>query len=265
MQEIGAFGALGAAGRPRPAARRADHRRPRHPGADRPLRARHRHRPEGVVPAVQRAGRRLRPRRPDRQGGARTATSTSSTARRCGRRAARSPTSACCSPAPTPTRPKHQGITWFAIDMHQPGIDIRPLREMTGHAMFNEVFMTDARVPAVGRSSATRTTAGPSPTRPSMHERAGLGAGGGGGRGLGPARHGRQAARSAGPATSCRSGGGQARRPRRHGAQVPAVERRSSSSTWPRATARSQATPSSARAWPSSTPSARSAATAPSG
>jgi alkylation response protein AidB-like acyl-CoA dehydrogenase len=42
--------------------------------------------------------------------------------------------------------PKHQGISYFAIDMHQPGVDVRPLKEMTGRALFNEVFMTDARV-----------------------------------------------------------------------------------------------------------------------
>ena len=46
-----------------------------------------------------------------------------------------------------PDQPKHQGITYFAIDMHQPGVEVRPLREMTGHAMFNETFLTDARVP----------------------------------------------------------------------------------------------------------------------
>ncbi|HET9690786.1 MAG TPA: acyl-CoA dehydrogenase family protein [Acidimicrobiales bacterium] len=45
-----------------------------------------------------------------------------------------------------PEAPKHRGITWFAIDMHQPGIDVRPLREMTGSALFNEVFITDATV-----------------------------------------------------------------------------------------------------------------------
>ncbi len=77
-----------------------------------------------------------------------------------------------------PDAPKHQGITWFAIDMHQPGIEVRPLVEMTGHAMFNEVFLTDARVPGsevIGGLNqgwaVTNTTL--------MHERSGLGAGGG--------------------------------------------------------------------------------------
>ena len=42
--------------------------------------------------------------------------------------------------------PKHQGISYFALPMHQPGVEVRPLREMTGRALFNEVFMTDARV-----------------------------------------------------------------------------------------------------------------------
>lgn len=45
-----------------------------------------------------------------------------------------------------PDVPKHKGISWFAADMHQPGMDVRPLREMTGRALFNEVFMTDIRV-----------------------------------------------------------------------------------------------------------------------
>ncbi len=42
--------------------------------------------------------------------------------------------------------PKHQGISFFLIDMHQPGVEVRPLKQMNGHASFNEVFMTDAVV-----------------------------------------------------------------------------------------------------------------------
>ncbi len=82
--------------------------------------------------------------------------------------------------------PKHQGITYFALDMLQPGVDVRPLREMSGHALFSEVFFSDARVPSdaiIGGLNngwaVANTTLG--------HERAGLGAGGGGGASWAPA------------------------------------------------------------------------------
>ncbi|MEM9623316.1 MAG: acyl-CoA dehydrogenase family protein [Pseudomonadota bacterium] len=42
--------------------------------------------------------------------------------------------------------PKHQGISYFLINMRQPGVEVRPLRQMNGHASFNEVFMVDAEV-----------------------------------------------------------------------------------------------------------------------
>ncbi|MHB1924532.1 MAG: acyl-CoA dehydrogenase, partial [Acidimicrobiales bacterium] len=46
-----------------------------------------------------------------------------------------------------PDADRHAGITWFALDMKSPGIDVRPLREMTGLALFNEVFLDDVFIP----------------------------------------------------------------------------------------------------------------------
>ncbi|MFF2059907.1 acyl-CoA dehydrogenase family protein [Rhodococcus qingshengii] len=45
------------------------------------------------------------------------------------------------------TVPKHQGISFFVIEMRQPGVDIRPIKQITGDSEFSEVFLTDARVP----------------------------------------------------------------------------------------------------------------------
>ena len=65
---------------------------------------------------------------------------------------------------------KHQGLSYFIIDMHQPGVQVHPLRQMNGHASFNQVFFTDAEVLPehlvldVGRGWAVATTT-------LMHER----------------------------------------------------------------------------------------------
>jgi alkylation response protein AidB-like acyl-CoA dehydrogenase len=69
-------------------------------------------------------------------------------------------------------KPKHQGLSYFILDMKQPGVSVHPLRQMNGHASFNQVFMTDAIVPPehlvdeVGRGWAVCTTT-------LMHERRG--------------------------------------------------------------------------------------------
>jgi alkylation response protein AidB-like acyl-CoA dehydrogenase len=47
-----------------------------------------------------------------------------------------------------PDRPRHRGLSYFVLDMRTPGVDVRPLRELTGEAMFSEVFFTDVFVPS---------------------------------------------------------------------------------------------------------------------
>jgi alkylation response protein AidB-like acyl-CoA dehydrogenase len=78
-----------------------------------------------------------------------------------------------------PDAPKHKGMTYFALDMKAPGVEVRPLRQITGEAEFNEVYMTDARVPDAHRIGevgegwrAALTTL--------MNERTAIGGGGGG-------------------------------------------------------------------------------------
>jgi alkylation response protein AidB-like acyl-CoA dehydrogenase len=78
-----------------------------------------------------------------------------------------------------PDKPKHDGITVMVIDLHAPGVDIRPLREATGAALFNEVFFDDVFVPdedvvgpVDGGWRVARSTLG--------NERVSIGGGGGG-------------------------------------------------------------------------------------
>jgi len=50
-----------------------------------------------------------------------------------------------------PEVPKHEGLTYFICDMHSPGVEIRPLRQLTGSSEFNEVFFGDVRIPDANR------------------------------------------------------------------------------------------------------------------
>ena len=76
-----------------------------------------------------------------------------------------------------PNVPKHQGITWFAFEMRQPGVEVRPLREMTGRALFSEVFVSDGRVPDDAIIGGTNNGWAVANTT-LMFERSSLGAGG---------------------------------------------------------------------------------------
>ena len=53
-----------------------------------------------------------------------------------------------------PDQEKHKGLTYFVVDMHAPGVEVRPLRQITGDAEFNEVYFTDVRIPDAERLGA---------------------------------------------------------------------------------------------------------------
>jgi acyl-CoA dehydrogenase len=84
-----------------------------------------------------------------------------------------------------PDAPKHAGMTAFVVDMSAPGVDVRPLRQITGGAGFNEVFFDDVRIPDDHRLGEVGGGWGVALTT-LMNERASIGSGMGLGRGPGP-------------------------------------------------------------------------------
>jgi alkylation response protein AidB-like acyl-CoA dehydrogenase len=76
-----------------------------------------------------------------------------------------------------PELPKHKGMTYFALDMRSAGVDVRPLRQITGEAEFNEVYLTDVRVPDTDRIGAEGEGWRASLTT-LMNERSAIGTGG---------------------------------------------------------------------------------------
>ncbi len=81
-----------------------------------------------------------------------------------------------------PDKPKHKGMTYFALDMRAEGVEVRPLRQITGEAEFNEVYMTDARVPDADRIG-DRGEGWRVALTTLMNERTAIGGGGSGGTG----------------------------------------------------------------------------------
>ena len=56
-----------------------------------------------------------------------------------------------------PDAPKHQGLTYFLMDMEQAGVEVKPLVQITGEAEFNEIFMEEVRIPEENVSAASAT------------------------------------------------------------------------------------------------------------
>ncbi len=79
----------------------------------------------------------------------------------------------------SPDKPKHKGMTMFVVDMHAPGVEIRPLRQMTGGASFSEVFFDEVRIPDSHRLGDIDEGWGVALTT-LMNERAAIGGGGAG-------------------------------------------------------------------------------------
>ena len=124
----------------------------------------------GLVPAVQRAGRRFRPRRPHHAGRAATATTWIVNGQKVWNSCAHVADWGILLARTDWDVPKHRGITYFLVDMTTPGVEARPLRQITGVAHFNETFLTDVHIPHANLLGAPQRRLGRRPD--DAHERA---------------------------------------------------------------------------------------------
>ena len=160
-QEIGRAGVLGDLRRDRRRDARADDHRPRRRGSEAALPGADADRRRGVVPAVLRARRRLGPRRRSRRA---RATRTTERWRLSGQKVwttnAQLAAFGLLLARTDADVPKHKGLTMFVVPMDAAGVAVRPLRQISGDAHFNEVFFDDVVLPAGQRGRAGRRRLG---------------------------------------------------------------------------------------------------------
>ena len=147
LEEAAAVAGAGPPRRDRARDDRADDHRARHARAEGAVPGEDPHRRGGLVPGLLRARRRLRPRRrahPRRAGGGDVFVVNG---QKVWSSFAQIADWAMLIVRTDPESERHEGLTMLLVDMRSPGVDVRPIKELTGDSVFNEVFYGDVDVP----------------------------------------------------------------------------------------------------------------------